>query len=109
MFNLITNEMIGFSSLDNYTNLTITMNDFLLKEVKKFKKRKVIQSIRILLDVFACLLIYQWLYSGVSSILASGKLKVLWIDDWIYNVAPIIWLVIIVVLLFLSSQTNNQN
>jgi len=101
--------MIWFSGRDNYTNLTRTMNDFLLKEVKKFKKQKVIQSVRIFLDVFACLLISQWLFSGVTSILVFGQLKVLWIDDWIFNVAPLIWLVIIVVLLFLSSRTNSHN
>lgn len=82
------------------------MNIIFQNEVDKLKKRKLIHSIRIFLDIFSVLLISQWLYSAITSFYRFGEPKVIWVADWIFIAAPIIWVFIMCILIVLSFENK---
>ena len=74
------------------------MNAIIQKEINKLKKHKFLHPLRLFLDVFSLLLISQWVYSSVSSFTRFGEFKVVWIDNWVFNVAPVVWFILITAL-----------
>ena len=68
------------------------MDKFFKKEYLRIKESKFIYPIRLLLQCIGLLLVCQWFYSAGDSVYKTGEINIDWLANWIFEIAPIVWL-----------------
>lgn len=85
------------------------MTEFFRSEYHRLLGSKFLYPIRILLRCFGVMLVSQWLYSAAVSFYHSGELNVVWRADWIFEIAPLLWLLYVFSVILVGKKTSSTN
>ena len=85
------------------------MSKFFKKEYLRIKESKFIYPIRLFLQCIGLLLVCQWFYSAGDSVYKTGELNVVWRANWIFAIAPIVWILYLSSVILISKILPNIN
>ncbi len=82
------------------------MGNFFQKEYHCVKESQVIYPIRLFFQCFGLLHVCQWLYSAGDSFYRTGELNIVWRADWIFTIAPILWVLYLITIILLGKAIS---
>lgn len=85
------------------------MDKFFKKEYLRIKESKFIYPIRLLLQCIGLLLVCQWFYSAGDSVYKTGEFNIDWLANWIFEIAPIVWLLYLSSIILIAKILPNTN
>lgn len=84
------------------------MVKFFLNEYRRLVSSKFVYPIRLFLQCVSLLLVCQWLYSAGYSIYLSGELDMVWSANWIFYIAPTMWVFYVASIIVLGKALSNN-
>lgn len=85
------------------------MKIYLLNEYRKILEQPIVYTFRLFFRTFGVILVSLWCYSSINSIVATGVVQIQWRADWIFEVAPVLWLSYLLIIILVGKFSKKAD